>query len=129
MLDARTLLTGLGDVWRFNLTSKYWTWVAGNITAATVLPVYNGSASSITPGSNSGHGACVASGTDKLYMYGAVNNELWSFDFWTSFWTLISSGGPSGSYAVDYQYPAYRSSASLHAIAGTPLLFMVILIL
>eukprot|EP00158_Paraphelidium_tribonemae_P005887 Partr_v1_DN27573_c2_g1_i3_m30148 putative to trefoil factor len=94
------------DVWAFNITSKTWSWIAGNSTSLTpsfgslgVFSVSN------TPGNRARFGGDFhrARGEYILfggYMSGNVNRgDLWTYNFVSNTWTWLA--GRSSANQVD----------------------------
>ncbi len=106
----------LNDLWKFNPTTKQWTWVSGDTTVGVEgnYGTENRSSPINRPGSRFGATAW-ADSNGNLWMFGgygkdsATNSlsgelsDLWKFDVTTKQWTWItgwSSSGQRGSYGT-----------------------------
>ncbi len=90
----------LNDLWRYNIASNQWTWMAGtdNITAAAV--VVGGTKgvpnSANTPDGRQETNAGVADGLGNLWLFGGLNplssayNDVWKYNTTTNMWTWVA---------------------------------------
>ncbi len=86
----------LDDLWKFDITTNNWTWIAGT-TAAGGLGNYSNTALAL-PKSRYENRATWTDNCDRLWMFGGLTifngsklslNDLWYFDINTNIWTFV----------------------------------------
>jgi len=99
--------TYFNDLWRYDVTSGEWTWMAGANTTGTVgvypAMVGMGGSASYFPGARS-YATTWVDATGNVWLFGGTDgtndfNDLWKFD--GTYWTWVSgsqSTGVAGSY-------------------------------
>ncbi len=107
------------DVWKFDPETSMWTWIGGDSTFNTAIPIYGVPGvedSNNTPGSYSGS-ICWKDVFDNVYVFGGetispiksgYTNELWRYNTVTNHWTFIN-----GEFNVhsNVNRPGARSNA------------------
>ena len=99
----------IGDLWRYDMTTDEWTWMAGN-PAPGAPPVY-GTLGVSDPSNFPGARMCYSRWKDlnnDLWIFGGssingTNNDLWRFSVATNEWTWMngpSTAGNAGSYGT-----------------------------
>jgi N-acetylneuraminic acid mutarotase len=90
----------LNDLWRFNPSTKLWTWMSGANTVGQV-GIYGtqrvASAANMPGARNHGIGWSDSSGNLWIFSGGGMPNDLWKYNTTTNQWTWMS-GENSGSF-------------------------------
>lgn len=113
--DSTTSGAGfLNDLWKYNITSGQWTWVAGANTAngAGTYGTKGTGAAGNVPGSRNG-AFLAADASGNIWMFGGagndccgggdVLNDLWKYDVTTGYWTWMTgskNAGAAGTYGT-----------------------------
>ncbi|NVM02714.1 MAG: hypothetical protein HWN67_10280, partial [Candidatus Helarchaeota archaeon] len=91
----------LNDLWMFNMTSRWWTWVSGNdtINQAGTYGTKGVPAAGNVPGARRGSISWIDS-NDTLWLFGGYGfdsagsfgylNDLWMFNMTSGWWTWVS---------------------------------------
>lgn len=109
--DVSGNIENLNDLWRFNTTTKEWTWITGSntVSAAGVYGTLGVGSTTNTPGARSRSVSWVdANGNFWLYGgYGFASNafatelsDLWKFNPTTLEWTWVSGSNVAGALGV-----------------------------
>lgn len=123
---ANTSLGDLNDVWKFDITTGQWTWIAGSntINPAMVYGTMGVTTSSNTPNGRTG-GIGWVDNNGVFWTYGGFNNantryhsDLWKFEITTGQWTYMGGsqsfniGGTFGTkgVAAPTNFPGSRVS-------------------
>lgn len=121
----------LNDVWRFNMSSIAWSWIAGSLTTATASYGTPGVASTNNyPAGTFYPGAKFAYGTENLFVFGgqigrAYINELWMFNVSSLQCTFYLKGTDAENYTDSYAVPGQRYVLSFTALPQIGLFLMV----
>lgn len=128
--DKDTNFGYLNDLWKYNPTTKEWTWVSGSNTTdqSGTYGTMGTAAASNTPGSRHYIVSWIDSSND-LWLFGGLGfdasssndeelNDLWKFDTSSGQWTWVSGSntiGQSGTYgtmgtAAESNVPGARDS-------------------
>ncbi|HWW17251.1 MAG TPA: kelch repeat-containing protein [Candidatus Saccharimonadales bacterium] len=103
----------MNDLWKFNLTSKQWTWVSGSNTVQGAQTAVFGTQGVAAPG-NVPLGVTGATGwidnAGNLWLFGGVAyvqgygwyNNLWEFTPSTGQWKWVSGGGSNPNQPGNY---------------------------
>jgi hypothetical protein len=113
----------LGDLWRFNATTKLWTWVGSPVTAnqATVYGALGIADARAYPGSRMGASSWVDA-AGNLWMYGGwsyngnyytILGDLWKYDRTTGYWAWM------GGTTLSLESPNY-GTRGVAAATNTP---------
>jgi len=89
----------IGDMWRYNISSDEWTWMAGD-TTFNAMPVY-GTLGVSAPSNFPGARMCYSRWkdlNDNFWIFGGttsggIRNDLWKFSPFTNEWTWMSGPG------------------------------------
>lgn len=108
------------DLWKYNPTTKMWTWVQGNHSSTPVYGTIGVAASTNTPGQREGS-CCWYDGGDNLYLFGGggsveYRNDVWKYTISTNQWTWIK--GTNGAYAGTSSYGTKNVEASTNIPDG-----------
>ena len=96
----------MNDMWSYNTTTGYWTWVSGSDTAGAPA---SSSWSPVTPNPRSNAASWTWTSQNVLYMFGGqaylgntlgVENDLWTFNPSTNLWTWIGGSQVLNSTGV-----------------------------
>jgi len=108
--DAVGAFGRLGDLWKFNVSTKQWTWVSGSDTFQGAQNAVYGTKGTpahgnMPPGLESGSGWMDKAG--NLWLFGGVEyygicNNMWKFDPSTTEWTWVTGGGQTCSLPPSY---------------------------
>jgi gliding motility-associated-like protein len=102
--------TSFNDVWRYEIATNEWTWIAGSNTTGVLAN--HGTLGVASPTNDPGERNECKSGwtvNDELWMFGGFSgaaqaaNDLWKYDLNTNLWTWESGSnipGSTGSYGT-----------------------------
>ena len=105
---ANTSLGDLNDVWKFDITTGQWTWIAGSntINPAMVYGTMGVTTSSNTPNGRTG-GIGWVDNNGVFWTYGGFNNantryhsDLWKFEITTAQWTYMGGSQSFNNYGT-----------------------------
>ena len=116
-LDSSDYPGWLNDLWKFNPTTKEWTWMAGSLSSnpTAVYGTEGTPSDSNVPGGRA-ESAGLVDFSGNLWLYGGYGytasssgtgslNDLWEFDTTTLEWTWVSGSNAfdqRGSYGTEY---------------------------
>lgn len=118
-------------MWQFNLTSRRWSWISGDISQSNLNSHYDIQRfldPSYYPASTHSHSAAFIDGNDNFYTFGGVykssslSNDLWMFSTDLGQWMFISNAFYTGSFTTPPLYPGIIAAQTMRAIPGTSLL-------
>ena len=86
----------LNNLWLFNITTKWWTWVSGSDTAEE--PGRSGvrgvASATNVPGARSGHAMVIDTKVKVISVYGGnFYDDLWLYNITTGWWVWLSGSG------------------------------------